>query len=150
MKQATLLFLLRENEILLAMKKRGFGSGKWNGVGGKVEPGESIVQATIRECEEEIKVFAIDIVEIAKLNFYFPDLTQNNNQTVSVFKCLNWEGKPEETEEMSPKWFDLKDIPYGLMWSDDKLWLPQILTGNYVTGDFFFDNNDELIKYNLN
>ena len=41
MKLVTLLFLRRDGQILLAMKKRGFGEGKWNGVGGKVEPGET-------------------------------------------------------------------------------------------------------------
>ena len=37
MKQATLCLLVKDNEILLAMKKRGFGVGKWNGVGGKID-----------------------------------------------------------------------------------------------------------------
>ncbi|CAN0505072.1 unnamed protein product, partial [Ectocarpus sp. 12 AP-2014] len=32
-------------EILLGMKKRGFGEGKWNGFGGKVESGESVEEA---------------------------------------------------------------------------------------------------------
>jgi 8-oxo-dGTP pyrophosphatase MutT (NUDIX family) len=36
------------------MKKRGFGEGRWNGVGGKVEPGESIEAALIREAKEEV------------------------------------------------------------------------------------------------
>jgi hypothetical protein len=36
-KQATLLFLIKDQKILLAMKKRGFGKGRWNGVGGKPE-----------------------------------------------------------------------------------------------------------------
>lgn len=36
-KETTLLLLRKENEILLAMKKRGFGTGKYNGVGGKIE-----------------------------------------------------------------------------------------------------------------
>ena len=35
------------------MKKRGFGAGKWNGFGGKVEPGETIVEAAVREVKEE-------------------------------------------------------------------------------------------------
>ena len=42
MKQTTLLFLRKDNHILLAMKKRGFGINKWNGAGGKVEEGETI------------------------------------------------------------------------------------------------------------
>ena len=35
------------------MKKRGFGEGKWNGFGGKVEVGETIVEAAAREVKEE-------------------------------------------------------------------------------------------------
>jgi len=42
LKQATLLFLIENDNILLAMKKRGFGAGHWNGVGGKSDSGESI------------------------------------------------------------------------------------------------------------
>lgn len=36
--KVTLLFLRKDGRILLAMKKRQFGTGKWNGVKGKVEP----------------------------------------------------------------------------------------------------------------
>lgn len=35
--ETTLCLLKKENSILLAMKKRGFGAGKYNGVGGKIE-----------------------------------------------------------------------------------------------------------------
>ena len=46
----TLLLIHQKNQILLAMKKRGFGMGKYNGFGGKVERnGETIYQAAIRE-----------------------------------------------------------------------------------------------------
>ena len=50
------LVLLREmgrGEILLGMKKRGFGQGKWNGFGGKVKEGESIRECARRETLEE-------------------------------------------------------------------------------------------------
>ncbi len=54
MRQSTLVFVFNpKNHILLAMKKRGFGEGKWNGAGGKVEEGETIVQAASRELQEE-------------------------------------------------------------------------------------------------
>ena len=61
LKQATLVFLIKKSgfetkEICLAMKKRGFGANRWNGVGGKVEVGETIEQSAIREAEEEISV----------------------------------------------------------------------------------------------
>ena len=54
--QTTLLFLLKENQILLGMKKRGFGAGKYNGIGGKLEPDETVEQAMVRETQEEIGV----------------------------------------------------------------------------------------------
>ena len=56
LRQASLCLLLREGEILLARKKRGFGVGKWNGAGGKPEPGEPIERTAIRETEEELGV----------------------------------------------------------------------------------------------
>ena len=43
MRQSTLVFVFnKQKQILLAMKKRGFGVGKWTGAGGKVEDGETI------------------------------------------------------------------------------------------------------------
>ncbi len=47
-KVLTLVFVREGDKILLGLKKRGFGKGKWNGFGGKVERGETIKQATIR------------------------------------------------------------------------------------------------------
>ena len=53
-KQLTLVAVLKENNILLGMKKRGFGEGRWNGFGGKVETGETIEEGAKRELKEEI------------------------------------------------------------------------------------------------
>lgn len=44
----TLTFVVDAGKILLGMKKRGFGAGRWNGFGGKVDPGESIEEAAKR------------------------------------------------------------------------------------------------------
>ncbi len=41
----TLCFFERGDEVLLGMKKRGFGVGLWNGFGGKVEAGEAVEAA---------------------------------------------------------------------------------------------------------
>lgn len=57
-KETTLLIIKKENKILLARKKRGFGLGKWNGIGGKIEENETPEQAVIREIKEE---FMVDI-----------------------------------------------------------------------------------------
>ena len=44
----TLTFIRNGNNILLGMKKRGFGAGRWNGFGGKVDADETILQAAKR------------------------------------------------------------------------------------------------------
>ena len=49
----TLVFLREDCRVLLGMKKRGFGAGKWNGFGGKIETGETITEAAVREVKEE-------------------------------------------------------------------------------------------------
>ncbi len=54
--ETTLLLLRKGNQILLAMKKRGFGAGKFNGVGGKLEENETLEDAMLRETKEEIDV----------------------------------------------------------------------------------------------
>ena len=43
-KVLTLVYIRDDENILLGLKKRGFGTGKWNGFGGKVQPGETILE----------------------------------------------------------------------------------------------------------
>jgi 8-oxo-dGTP pyrophosphatase MutT (NUDIX family) len=145
-RQATLLFLIDEEKILLALKKRGFGMGKWNGVGGKPNEGESIDQTAIRECQEEINVTPILLSKAAELSFYFPKTKPKWDQQVTVYRCDEWKGIPKETEEMAPKWFNFSDIPYQQMWADDKFWLPKVLNGDFVEAEFYFDESNAVIK----
>lgn len=152
LRQATLVFLLKEDKILLAMKKRGFGMGHWNGVGGKVEPGETSIQAAIRETEEEIGVKVFDLDEVAKINFYFPhvDMEKKWDQQVVVYLAKDWSGEPVETEEMRPEWTNVVNIPYNEMWSDDIIWLPEVLAGNKIFAEMMFDENKDVLDYKLN
>jgi mutator protein MutT len=148
-KVCTLLFLRRNNEILLAMKKRGFGADRYNGVGGKIDPGETIEQALIRECQEEIEVTPQHYWKVAEHDF-----TQNNSENpwrmyVHAYLCDAWEGEPVETEEMAPEWFNVKNIPYNTMWQNDEFWLPQVLAGKKIFGTFTFDEQDNMLTHNV-
>jgi mutator protein MutT len=145
MQQTNICFLLREGEVLLAMKKRGFGAGKWNGAGGKCETGETPLQAAIREVREEI---CVDVREedmhfTALLHFHFPHKPEWD-QKCSVFLADSFTGEPQETEEMRPRWFLLKDIPYSSMWADDVLWLPQVLEGDVLDARFVFNEDNSV------
>lgn len=146
MKQLTLLFLQREEQVLLAMKKRGFGAGRWNGVGGKLDTGETVEQALVRECQEEIEVTPTGYEKVAEIVFNEQHEGSKNTLQVHVFTCHQWEGAPAETEEMAPKWFDTNAIPYEDMWPDDPYWLPYVLAGKKLICEFDLDENDQIAR----
>lgn len=148
-KTCTLLFLKRNDEILLAMKKRGFGAGRYNGVGGKIELGETIEQVLLRETREEIGVVPMHYWPVAEHDFVKNHDTDPFHMYVHVYFCDEWQGEPVETDEMAPEWFKAIDIPYDTMWSDDELWLPQVLAGNKVVGTFTFDKNDDVLSHSV-
>lgn len=133
------------------MKKRGFGEGWWNGVGGKPEEGEEITQTAIRECQEEVGITPKALRHVATLDFYFPEEPdkQGWNQQVIVYTCQSWDNEPIETEEMAPRWFQLDQIPYDKMWADDKIWLPEVLAGKFVTASFYFDSDGRISKHTM-
>lgn len=138
MKHVTLLFLRRDNQVLLAMKKRGFGADKWNGVGGKVEAGETYEQGARRECQEEIGVTPRQLNNVGELHFFdLPDV----EHYCHVYVVDDWAGEPVETEEMRPQWFDVTAIPYAQMWPDDEFWLPLLLAGKLFQGTIVVGDN---------
>ena len=142
--QLTIMFLVNGDEVLLAMKKRGFGQGRWNGVGGKVEKGETVQQSVIRECQEEIDVTPTNHQKIADIYYDEQHKGVREKLHVHAFLCTKWQGKPIESEEMAPKWFKISKLPYKEMWDDDPYWLPQIFTGQKLKCKFTLDENDKV------
>jgi 8-oxo-dGTP diphosphatase / 2-hydroxy-dATP diphosphatase len=148
-KTLSLLFLRRDDRILLAMKKRGFGTGRWNGVGGKVEPGESIESSMIRESVEEVGVTPTVYHQFADIRFdeYFKG--EPTLMHVHVYVATEWTGEPIESDEMKPEWFNISNIPYSDMWPDDQYWLPQVLDGQLISADFKLDENDVILSHDV-
>lgn len=156
MRNTTLLFLIKKDdnkisEILLAMKKRGFGAGRWNGVGGKLGDGETIEQAVIREAHEEIGIVAkeSDLQKVAELAFTFPH-RPDFDQLVHVYVTEKWLGEPVESEEMKPEWYSVKNIPFDTMWPDDKFWVPHMVEGKLIKGAFTFGEGDVILEQEVN
>lgn len=148
---ATLLFPVVERdagrEVLLIRKKRGVGSGLYNGPGGKVEDGEGVREAAIRETREEVRASPEAVEYAGELDFRFGD---EPFTYVYVYRAAGLDGTPEETPEADPAWFAVDAVPYGEMWADDRHWLPHVLAGNAVAGTFRFDaDGDELLEWTL-
>lgn len=133
----TLCIVLKNKKILLGMKKRGFGAGRWNGFGGKVEEGETIEGAALRELFEESGIKAQDLKKAGIIEFEFQD--DPKILEVHIFSASNFDGEPIESDEMRPQWFDFEKIPYDEMWSDDIYWLPLLIKGKKFKGKFLFD-----------
>ena len=146
--QRTVALLIREGEVLLGYKKTGFGKGNYLGIGGKVEKGESVQQAAERELNEETEISRPAFTKVADLTFLFPE-KPSWSQQVHVFSCKDWVGNPKETEEIKPKWFHFDDLPLTHMWDDAKFWLPAILSGHQMDGEFIFNNDLKVIEVKL-
>lgn len=138
MRQITTLSIIEDKDkILLAMKKRGFGEGWWNGYGGKVNEGETIEEAMVRELQEESGIITKAYKERAVIEFFFSGT--DKEVEMHVFEVTEYEGQPEETDEMAPKWFSKEDIPYDKMWPADRNWMPLFFEGKDFDGRAVFD-----------
>jgi len=142
---ATLLFVVKDGKILLAEKKIGFGQGLLNGVGGKVERGETVEHAMIREAEEEVGVVPTVFEKVAINDFEVYYRGEVCYFVTHIFIASEFKGKPVESEEMKPMWVDLDKIPYDKMWSDDQFWLPRVLAGEKLKCHFVFDKGNKIL-----
>lgn len=140
---ATLLFVIRDGQILLIRKKRGLGAGKINGPGGRIEPGETAHEAAIRETQEELGVTPLGVEERGVLHFQFTD---GYSLRCTVFVASDCAGTPIETDEADPIWTPLDAIPFHEMWADDIHWLPGVIGGGRFTGYFHFDGEKMLSR----
>jgi 8-oxo-dGTP diphosphatase len=140
---ANLCFIVKGGRVLLIRKKRGLGAGKINGPGGKLEPGETALAAAVREVREEIGVTPLAVQERGVLRFQFVD---GYSLHCVVFVAADYEGELRETEEATPFWVAIGDVPYPEMWEDDRHWLPQVLAGQRFEGWFVFDGDRMLEK----
>lgn len=139
--ETTLCLLKKDNQILLAMKKRGFGEGKYNGVGGKIEKGETPTETMIRETKEEILVTPTKYEKVGFIEFdeFYKD--SKIRMAFHLYLAYEWDGEPTESDEMKPEWFSIDNIPYNKMFPDDKYWLPLILEGKKIRAYFDFDKD---------
>lgn len=144
----TLCIIHQHPRVLLGMKKRGFGEGRWNGFGGKVHTGETIESAARREIHEEAGIEVDDLEKVGMIDFEF----QNNPEILEVhlFRSTSFSGNPMETEEMRPQWFSIDEIPFSHMWPDDSYWFPLFLSGKKFKGMFLFQDNERILAHELN
>ena len=134
LKLMTMVYVVdtRERKVLLGHKARGFGAGKWNGFGGKVDAADPSIQAGAqRELEEECGLRCRAPLTRCGVMFYeYPVELERRTLEVHVYwtDISNVDGVPRPSEEMNPiDWFGFDDVPLDRMWADDPYWLPFFL-----------------------
>lgn len=148
MKRTTLCYPIKDGKVLLAMKKRGFGEGKWNGPGGKLQEGESAEEACRRETREEVGIEIGKLDHRGTIRFFFPDHPDWDN-VCEIFVTADIRGEASESEEMRPAWFALENIPLSDMWPDDTIWLSGVLQGGNVSADFYFNADGSILRWDV-
>ncbi|WIV68592.1 8-oxo-dGTP diphosphatase [Natrialbaceae archaeon AArc-T1-2] len=139
--EATLCFVVRDDEVLLIEKRRGLGEGWYNGPGGKLETGETPRECARREVREEVGLEVTELEKAGELTFY---LDGDAHTHCHVFRTDSFAGEPTPSTEARPEWVPIEDVPYEQMWEDDRLWLPGVLDGRTVTGTFHFEGGEPL------
>ena len=145
MQKATICFCLKGKTVLLAMKNRGFGEGKWNGYGGRVEGLETPKEAAVRELREESGLISKtnDLEQVALINFSFEGVLKFE---CHVFIARNWLGDPRNSEEMiNPTFFTFKNLPKE-MWVADTMWIPKVLNGEKIKASIDFNTDGSTVK----
>jgi ADP-ribose pyrophosphatase YjhB (NUDIX family) len=145
MTKAVIVYLLKNSQVALGRKKTGHGIGKWNGYGGKIEANETPEEAAARELFEEsgVTIEQKDLVKVAEIDYK----EDKGEWMVYVFTASKFDGNPQESEEMQPKWFNLDKIPYKEMWENDKLWLEKVFNNEKFKAIFWHDNDGNILKY---
>lgn len=141
----TFMVLRDKDRILFGTKKCGFGKGKIVGIGGKVDAGETVEEAAVRETEEEIGVKVTEFQKLGEIvfdNLSYKDSHECNK--MHIFVATKWEGEPIETDEIEPIWIPTREIPYERFWEDNQYWMPYVLIGDFVQGYFLFDDQNRV------
>lgn len=133
----TLMFVRHSSQVLLIRKRRGHGAGRINGPGGKPEAGETPLECVLRETEEEVGVRPRD-PRLAGV-FQFVDQADHDWRGF-VFVASEYQGTPHPTAEALPAWHPVDDLPFAEMWESDRYWLPRVLAGERLEGEFLFSS----------
>ena len=120
--------------------------GKWNGLGGKLETGESPEDCVIREIREEagLKIRAPKLKGVLT----FPDFAKSEDWYVFVFTASNFTGRLIDSPEGNLAWIPNRDLLKLNLWEGDKVFLPLLRRKGHFSGKFQY-RGGRLLKYSV-
>jgi 8-oxo-dGTP diphosphatase len=135
LKLATLCYLRKNGQTLMLhriKKENDMHAGKWNGLGGKLEPGETPEECAIREIREESGLRAIDLTMKGLLTF--PAFTAEEDWYTFVFLVEAFEGELITSAEGELRWVDNDKLLDLELWEGDRIFLGWIERPGFFSG----------------
>jgi 8-oxo-dGTP diphosphatase len=145
---ATLCYVKRDGQTLMLhrnKKPNDIHEGKWNGLGGKFEAGESPEMCICREVREEAGLF----IHNPRLHglLIFVNF-KGNDWYVFVFSATEFDGELIDSSEGKLEWIDddkLLDLPF---WPSDAVFLPWLKKDEFFSARFLYDG-DSMLEYEV-
>jgi 8-oxo-dGTP diphosphatase len=121
-------------------KENDYHQGKWNGLGGKFEPGESPEECAIREIEEESGL----IVKKIKMKGFitFPLFDGKEDWYVFLFTADDFDGKLIDSNEGKLEWIPNNKLTDINLWEGDKYFIPWLFKEKFFSAKFIYENGD--------
>ena len=145
MQKWTLCMITKGNKVLLKFGSRSISKNKWNGLGGKIDDGETPEEGLIREVKEESGLTVTKMKKFGNVRFY-----KGSKKEIlgigHVFLVTGVSGKAVGGEEGEVRWFSKDKLPLDKMWEDDRYWLPLLFEGKGADMEFLYDNRMKHVK----
>jgi len=139
MKLATLCYVIdkKNNSTLMlhrVKKENDYHEGKWNGLGGKFEQGESPEECAIREIEEEC---GLKVKSVTMKGFItFPMFDGKEDWYVFLFIADEFEGKLIDSPEGNLAWVPNDKLVDLNLWDGDKIFIPWLFEDKFFSAKF--------------
>ena len=149
MQLATLCYVINKDKTLMLhriKKKNDFHEGKWNGLGGKFEPGETPEECVIREVKEESGL----IIKNPHLHgiITFPMFDGKKDWYVFMFTSNQFKGKIIDSHEGKLEWIPNDKLLHLNLWEGDRIFIPWLLQDKFFSAKFDYSNG-KMKKYSV-
>lgn len=129
-------------------KKNDLNAGKWIGVGGKCEPGETPDECICREVQEETGVILTKYQYRGVINFISEAW---EDERIFLYTATDYEGEIiYECNEGDLKWIPKTEIMSLSLWEGDRYFLEELLQDKDVNMTLSYDKNDKLVSFEKN
>ena len=145
---ATLCYVKRDGHTLMMYRNKKVNDiheGKWNGLGGKFEAGETPEECVIREVHEESGL-SIQSPKLCGL-IMFPAF-MGNDWYVFVFTAMEFSGELIDSPEGELEWIENDKLTSLNLWESDHIFFPWIEKGEFFSAKFVYQG-DKMHRYEV-